>query len=65
MSPRPDPPPLLVLGEGGWQLQPPGLDPGRGGGRLVGVPPAAVTMQLGQSSGGCAQDDDVEEQSGH
>ena len=33
--PGPDPPPLLVLGEGGRQLQPPGLDPGRGGGQLA------------------------------
>ena len=59
VSPRPDPPPLLVLGEGGWELQPPGRYPGRGGGRLAGEPTASVPTQLRQSSAGVAQYDQV------
>ena len=35
VSPGPDPPPLLVLGEGGGELQPPGRYPGRGRGQLA------------------------------
>ena len=65
VSPRPDPPPLLVLCEGGWELQPPGRYPGRGGGRLAGEPPAPVPTQLRQSSGGVAQYDQVAPESQH
>ena len=57
VSPRSDPPPLLVLGEGGRELQPPGRYPGRGGRLLPGEPSASVAAELGQPAPRHHQDD--------
>ena len=49
----------LVLGEGGWELQPPGRYPGRGGRLLPGEPSASVAAELGQPAPRHHQDDYV------
>ena len=54
----------LVLGEGGWELQPPGRYPGWPGGRLAGVTPALVPTELGQPGPGRDQDEGVKHKSG-
>ena len=52
----------LVLGEGGWELQPPGRYPGRGGRLLPGEPSASVAAKLGQPAPRHHQDHQVEHQ---
>ena len=54
----------LVLGEGGWELQPPGRYPGRGRRLLAGEPPRLVAAELRQPPGGGDQDQEVEQQPG-
>ena len=54
----------LVLGEGGWELQPPGRYPGRARRLLAGEPPRLVAAELRQPSGGGHQDQEVEQQPG-
>ena len=54
--PGANPGPLLVLCEGGRELQPPGCYPRRPGGQLSGVTPAPVTTELRQPGAGLEED---------